>query len=346
MLVLALVGLVAAEAEATPNGQVLHIPYLNGPSGNLDSPPPEMSANPWRSASQLMGGHDMLTKLKTMYSGGDQSQPGGIDLEQQQKYITELNAMSEEIAQQSASVSAARAQQRENDKAIMAEGEQLMTVHSQEQAQASLYNAAASVANQLLLSEHGWQSSLSQADKVENFLANDDNDILHVLDGGATVLEAAKQQISDLQTDAVARADKLKVTCMTPLFAWNFDATKQVNDQTITLVDLTERSKRLTEDFAKAHEKIVDMIGVLTAMQKEVTGTVEAESSLMQVNATLLARAKAALAQPILPLMQDGKGLDDIGFWSKLSVLKDLFEAKFGETLEPIAMLEKKFHDA
>lgn len=325
-----------------PEHSSLHIPYLSSPTNVEGKPLPVESANPWKASSQLTGNDDFLNRIKNMYSGdATQAEGNNVNLALQQQYANTLNALSDEIAGEAADVKAAQDSQRENEQGIIAEGDALVQVHTQEQAQATLYNAAASVANQLLLSEHSWQSSLGQAGKVEAFVAGDNNDVIHVLDGGATVLDAAKQQLDNLQEDALSRADKLKEECQGPLFDWNFDATKQANEQTHGLVDLLERSDRLMVDFDKAHAKIVEMIQVLASEQKEVSGTTAGG----QTTSLLQTRAKAALAHPILPLK--GQSLEHIGFWSKLGVLKDLFEHKYeDEVLAPIAMIQKKFHDA
>lgn len=327
--------LVAADA-AEPSGNALSIPYLSTPSSIEGKPIPVPSANPWRASSALTGTGEFLNKIRAMYKDADQPKGQEIDLEKQKQYVAEINTLSQQIEAEAAAAKAAQDDANKNEERIVKEGDALVQVHGQEAAQASLFNAAASVANQLLLSEHSWQGALGQAGKVESFVAGDDNDIVGVLDGGEAVLTAADKQLQELDDEVHERADELNAE-MKSLFEWNFKATQQVNDQTHGLVDLMERTARLTSDFDAAHDKIVEMIQTLASEQKDVHGATAA--SLLQE------RAQAAVTQPRGKLLVDG-GLDDIGFWQKLHVLKDLFETKFDETLEPISMIQKKFHDA
>lgn len=328
--------LAAAEtAEAGP--QTLHIPKLTSPTTpNLhDREIPRQNANPWFwTEGSRTTGNGLSAKLKSMYSNERTRLPdGSFDQATQEQYIAAIADMNNAIQQADGTVAAADASLAQSEADVTDEAVALGQANKQEHAQQSLLNAGVVVSNENLLAEKMWENALQQAGQAEGYIGSHANSNIDTLDYGADVLSVANVQLQDLNDDANVRASQLLESCQSPLYEWNRNASTQINEQTRGLVDLLGRSERLFKDFDRAHEKIVEMINVLGTMQKKVPSFLEE-------------RAKVALAKPPVPLVMGGDGLHKTGFWDKLHVLKDMFEAEYDEALEPVELIKKKFHDA
>jgi len=321
--------LVLVEAAGPNMGPT--IPVLHAPSSSVSHPIPTMPDKPW-APSEFSP--DLVTQLTF---GGQNAADAGIDTEQQQQYVSELSALGQEIKQEAEEVADVKKKERENQQDIKQEGENLMELHNQQTTMSSLRNAAASVANKILLSDYSWNSAVNQAARSEAYLGTQESGVVGVLSQGEAILDAAKGQIEDLDENGKRQVQALKEDCVDPLYAWNFNATKDLNQQIVGLADVMKRVDELMTNFELAHDKTVDLMGILHTKEQDVP------ASLLETHAA----AKAMLAQPRIPLNpMKGVGLDQVGFWPKLKVLKTLFEHSYGDVLEPFEALEKKLHDA
>jgi len=304
------------------------------------------ASNPWKYTSNMdeLSGTDLLSRVKNMYNPKN-NQGADVDLEAQKRYQDELNSLAQEVSEESDKIAQNQAQQDANNRGIRDEAGDLVTVHHNQNGEQSLYNLAASNANQIWASEHKWQSALLQATKVENFVAGADTDVISVLGEGAEALDAAKIELDNLQKESMAKVDDLDANCAQKLLDWSNQATGQVNDQTRSLVMVFERLERLQKTFDKAHDLVVTLLQELSAQMKTVTGlsTVgENEASLIQMHE----KVKAALAMPVKKVMHTNHSIDESGFWHKMQVLKDAFELHTGQAIEPMEFLMQKFRDA
>lgn len=330
------------------NLPIPNLPTLKSPMQLGDDEEPVYTAGqePWKYSTNMdeLSGTDFMTRIKTMYNPKN-NQGADVDLDAMRRFKDEVNSLADEVSAESDKIAQNQAQQDANNQGIRNEAGDLVTVHHNQNGEQSLYNLAASNANQVWKSQHDWQGALMQASKVENFVAGADTDVINVLGEGAEALDAANVELDDLQKTAMAKVDELDTNCAQKILDWSNQGTTQVNDQTRSLVMVFERLSRLQNTFDKAHDLVVTLLQELSAQMKTVTGlsTVgENEASLIQMHE----RVKAALAMPIKKVTNTNHSVDESGFWHKMQVLKDAFELHTGEALEPMELLAKKFRDA
>lgn len=359
---LAVVMMVVAVAEnVVPAHAGPNIPTLLSPlqAEGQEVPVYDETQNPWKHTSNMdeMSNTDLMGRIKNMY-GGQGHQGSDVDLEAQKRYGDELAALADEVNAESDKIAANSKQQDANNDGIKQEGHDLITVHHNQRGEESLYNAAASMSNQIWRSEHMWQTALVQANKVENFVGAADTDVINVLGDGAQALDAAKDELASLQQEAMAKVDDLDENCAQKILDWSNQGTTQVNDQTRSLVMVFERLERLQKVFDKSHELVVTLLQELSAQMKTVTGlsTVDESggSSLLQEQdkqkqtslIEMQSRIKAALDMPVKKVKDTNHSVHDTGFWDKVKVLVEAFELHTGEALEPIEFIMKRFRDA
>lgn len=329
-----------AQSAGLPN-----IPTLGSPLQVEGQEPPTATQNPWKHTSNMdeMSNTDLASRIKNMFKG-ENAAGSDVDLDAQRRYGDEMNALMDEVNAESDKIAANAKQQDANNDGIRSEGHDLITVHHNQNGEMSLFNAAASMSNQIWRSEHQWQTALQQAGKVENFVAGADTDVINVLGEGAEALDSAKGELEELQKSALAKVDQLDSGCAQKILDWSNQGTTQVNDQTRSLVMVFERLDRLQKNFDKAHELVVTLLQELSSQMKSVTGlsTVDEPASLIQMKS----RITAALAMPVKKVKDTNHSIDESGFWHKMQVLKEAFELHTGEALEPMEFLLQKFRDA
>jgi len=340
--------LTAANAKIAPGGTMnIDIPALDVPGTVSGAGPSDTLANlDWVKYSANTGTNELMKKLQA--AGVAQSQGQDIDLAKQEEFLATLGGISDEIKKESAEVHAEREQQRENEAAILNEGQMLVDAHNVETTQASLYNQAAQVSNVVLLSGRQWQDSLYQANEVESYISTQEDDRGAVVGAGSEVLQAARNQIQELETGCEVEADKLHSKCLDGLFEWNFNAISMINEQTYAIYDMRERQAQMDVQLELAHERVLMLIQTM-AEEKAKVKSVGALAEENQGASLLQERAKEVLSPKFAMKpqgLQNGQSLDEIGFWKKLKLMKDMFEERFGELDTPMDLIAQKLHDA
>merc|ERR1719453_2047238 len=155
------------------------IPYLVSPTQAEQSELATVSQNPWKWESKV----NLFKTMETMYTQGE-----GVALEAQKRYQKDIDGLKDTIGKEAAEIKAAQERQRRAEQGIYGEADGLNSVHNTEMSQMALFNAGATVANKLYLSETTWQRSLRQAGKVGQYVASDDSDVVGVINGGDGVL--------------------------------------------------------------------------------------------------------------------------------------------------------------
>lgn len=315
------------------------------PGGALDTPGSIRGAPEthkidwdWASVSALSGENGILDRLRN--AGMPQSEGQEIDLEKQSQYIATINTLSDEIEQEAAQVAKEREEQQANEQSLVDEGNLLVDAHNQEEQQASLYNAAASVSNAMLVSGSAWEMSLGQAQAVESLINGQEDNRGSTVAAGQEIIAAAERQLEELDRDVESKVSQLREGCVKTAFEWNMKATTECNEGTWGVADLLDRTKLIKTQLTLAHDECVQLLKFMGTSLLEVNSTSSTASLLQE-------RAKEVLS---IPVVKDKKGLinaEASGFWKKLSVMKDMFEHHFQEDIgTPMHLIAQKFHDA